>query len=385
MTSTRTLLAALTILAGATFAQETPAPGEERAFASPGTRADEVRARWAAMGDAERAEFRHRLECLRNMRPEDRRFLEERARDLEARMASLTEQLPAETKQRLATLEPEKQREILDEYLTERERARGKRVRAHLPPEYMARLEAAPPEDRGPLLRALHEEMRERAGSRVIDFVCRKQDVPPDEVERLEGLSGRERMRAVLELKREHLRERVASDGPPPGVTADDWRRMNELPLEDFFERWGRRRSSREGWLDPDAVQPGEFDRERPPLDPNSRWVHRGTLLDELAELARPTLDDLLDLAHLTGRERRDVVAGRIRARCVEFLGRHPLLPPSEVEDLSAYDDQRFVDEVRNVIGRLSAPRDSGRVRDARRGPRSGVPGAEQSGADSRR
>lgn len=305
--------------------------------------------RWEAMDPELRDVFRRRFEEFARMSPEERRAAQERAVALERGVRELRDSLPPDLERRLRALPRDEREELLREFFCERARARGAEVRELLPPDLVRELEQAPPREREGLLREFQEEVRRSAGKRLLETLRSEGDLSPEEAERIEGLEGRERLRATLALRREQIRRRVGELGPPPDLGAETWSAWDALPLEEFFRSWSSRRRS---YLGTGPGDPLGGVRQPPPLDPTSPWVHRGELLRRLGDLARPRLEDLLEHADLSPRERRDRVAGRIRERCLEHLGRFPLLPPEELERLSELEDQRFVEELRAHLGR---------------------------------
>ncbi len=336
-----------------------------------------LRGRWNALDEEERALYRERFAKLAEMRGEERLQLEERAAELEQQIRELRDELPPDLQRRLRMLGSEKRNEIVREFFCERQRSRGVHVREQLPAELVEELETAPPAERPGILRRFHDDMRRRAVTRLLEDLPPESGVASEELERIESLAGRERMRAVLELERVQIRRRVEAHGPPPDLGETTWQELDRLPLEGFFRAWrDRRRSHRE--LGPGGPLGGIRAVQPPAPGP---WTHRGHLLDRLIELSRPSLEDLIDLAQLSERERRAGAEARARERCETFLDDYPFLPPGERSRLEELPDGEFLVEVRVFAARqLASAR--GRIdglRERQHGePSPGAPGRER-------
>ena len=337
-----------------------------------------ARERWDAMTPTEQAIYRERFERLRGLPPEERRALVERAADLERRKRELFGELPQESKRRLDALPQERRELILREYFDACERVRGLRLREQLPPEFLERLESVPPEERRVLMREFHLEMKERAGERMLGTMRREMALSPEKLSELSKLPENDRRRAMLELKRESIRERIQLHGLPPGVSTEEWKELDALPFDEFFMRWGHRREGRfgeerrpgvrrpEGSRDiregggtrgPGGMRPERRGDRQDRFGPSQGPGIRGRLIDELFRLSHPDLNDLLENADVPPEQRRAVVTDLIRARCLKYLDANPVLKPEELERLRALPPHEFVREIRSLLGEARGDR----------------------------
>jgi len=353
-----------------------------------GDRHERARERWESMGEEEQALYRKRFERLRELPPAEREVLLEEAADLERRKRELFDELSPESKRRLAELSPERRELILREYFDESERVRGLRLREQLPPEFLEKLESVPPGERRVLMRDYHRRLSSQAGERMLGTMRRELELSPERLRELSKLPENERRRAMLELKRESIREHVERRGLPPGISAEEWKELDGLPFDEFFLRWGHRRE-----FDPERERSERgprragppFDRGGPPrgpggsrpdrreergprFGPDHSRGERGRHIDELFRLAHPSLDDLLEFAELEPKERRAAVAGLVRERCLDYLKASPVLDPTELERLRVLPPDDFVREVRSLLGEARGGR--------WRGPEAGKPRA---------
>ena len=331
-----------------------------------------ARERWKAMTPSEQAIYYERFKQLRGLPPEERQALEDRAAELERRKLELFEELSLESKRRLAALPQERRELILREYFDECERVRGLRLRFQMPAEFLERLESVPPRERRVLMREFHREMKERAGERMLGTMRREMELSPEKLNELSKLPENDRRRAMLELKRQSIRDRIQLQGLPPGVSTDEWKELDALPFDEFFMRWGHRREGRMG----EERRPGIRRPEGPPgirdgggprgpggqgperkgdrhdrFGPSKGPGMRGKLIDDLFRLAHPDLDDLLDNADVPPEQRRGAVSDLVRARCLKYLDASPVLQPEELKRLRMLPAHDFVREIRSLLG----------------------------------
>ncbi|MFT5287453.1 MAG: hypothetical protein ACI8TQ_003639 [Planctomycetota bacterium] len=338
-------------------------------------RSSHIRERWDSMSESERALFKERMESLRKMSAEERQALKDRADQLEERRADEFERLDQEAKRRLATLDPERRDQLLREYFSDCERVRGVRLREQLPPDFLERMEGGHPDERRSMMRKFHKEMRGQASDRMLHHLRHEMDAPPEVLEQVADLPKHARRQAMLEFKRDHIRSRVAVEGPPPGVSQDEWAALDQLPLDEFFRSFGLRRDEerRRGKGGPKRMGPdggpdprgpeggrGRFGRGPhgprpefgPPREDGEDAKAVSPELRELSRLAHPDFEDLLESMQLPNHERRAAVSALVRTRSLEFLDANDVIEAVELERLRALQPIDFVHEIRRFLGR---------------------------------
>ncbi len=190
----RSLLAVLAL--GCAFTAG-PQAQEEDARA----RLEELRERWEAKAPEERALLRRRFEEWRALDLERRDEIVERARRWKQQEAAARAAADEDLRRELEELAPPERERRWRERTLEVSREDGRRLLERLPPHVRRRLEEAPPEKRGEVLKFLLGRHDER-GRRVLHLIGRRLDLPPERVRELESLPPEERLRAVLELRR---------------------------------------------------------------------------------------------------------------------------------------------------------------------------------------
>ena len=200
------------------------------------------RERWENMTEEERAVIRERFEEWRKKTPEQRQELEDRARNLRHLERGLRDAPPPELQERLKrhSRENEREREVRS-YIKGHSEQLGSSIKDKLPPELLARVEKASPEERGMILRRYFSECGRRGDGpwegRMIEVLCGSLELPAEEKQRLLALPSDMQKEAVYELKRRWIRKAVAEKGLPPGLSAEEWEKMDKLPDREFFHR----------------------------------------------------------------------------------------------------------------------------------------------------
>jgi len=308
--------------------------------------------RWERKSAADKELLAERFEKLRALSPADRAALHERLRDLEQERRELAEELSQTERERLAELPPEDRRELLREHQLEERRRHGEEVRAGLRPEQEGWLQGLMGERPRPM-HSLRDDLRRRAGGRVIDHWKAEGDLAPPEREALEGSDPRERMQTLLGIHRQRIEAVIARDGLPAGVSAEKWQRAQE---EERPERFLKRARS----LGLDALAP--------PPSPERGLAYLD--VKDLRAVLRPTLEDRLGVARLKGKERREhldrMVAERVRTRLADV----EWVPELDRLQLQVLDDRDLIEVLRERadLGR------GGRGDGPHKGPR-GEPG----------
>ena len=334
-----------------------------------------IRDRWEAMSDDDRSTFKQRMDELRAMGDEERQALKAQAAQLEERKGKQLDKLGKKVKRQLSEMNPEQRDRLLREYFDECERERGVRLREQLPLEFLERLEGVRPHERPMLMREFREEMRGRASERMLFHMRHEMNAPPEVLEMVARLPMPERRQAMLEFKREDIRKRVELDGPPPGISEEEWKQLDLLPLEEFFMQFGLRRfeGKRSDPRGPRGVEPGRRPGRLGPggrfgrfgRDPNGvrprggrpvsdDQVSEGDLQSnrELMRLIHPEIEDLVESWQLEPQERQESISSKMRERSLEFLEQHPIFEASEMERLRGLSSFEFVHELRSYLGR---------------------------------
>lgn len=140
----------------------------------------------------------------------------------------------------------------------------------------------------------------------------------------LAALPPDERRAKLFELHRRRIDERVERDGPPPWISPDEWRSLQQLDDREFFARLR-------------AHRPPEG-RDGPPLRPDPDW--------------------LAELAALPEAERRAEIERRLAARVLDWLERHPEVPlAAQLERLRALPPRELLEEARQAGRDARRPR----------------------------
>ncbi|MBL8860883.1 MAG: DUF3106 domain-containing protein [Planctomycetes bacterium] len=262
-----------------------------RASAGDG-RLEAARERWERLSPAEQARVRERYERLRAMPEQDRASLQERARWFAEAIRRVEENLPAETRERLARLDPLLRRELVRDLAIADGGERIARMSGAGPEAWRAKLESLPSTERERLLREMKQRGREHGRGRLGELLQRKHGLPQAEVERILSLPEAERWEALRKLR-------------------------------------------------------GEEEARRPRPDDAQSLARRRAF-----EAARPHAADHLRYAELTPGERRELVARIARQRVVSVLREAGLATDAEIAAL----DQLSHDEFRRALHERCAP-----------------------------
>jgi hypothetical protein len=196
------------------------------------------RERWERMSPRERAVMRERFEKMRRMSPEERRELFERASNLRSLEDGLRKAPPKELQERLRGKRREWDREAeVRRYLHDHSERFGRPVWNKLPTDLRSRLDAtAAPEDRMRLMHEYFRDCRQQRGTRT-ERAIRLLDLPAAEKEELLALPAAEQEQRVLALTRRWIEARAEEKGLPPGISAEEWQRMQSLSDREFLAR----------------------------------------------------------------------------------------------------------------------------------------------------
>jgi hypothetical protein len=278
------------------------APAEERAEPLA-----EARARFLAMDAAQRAEIERRFAEFSALDAESRAAIEERYALLRSAEEQALAELPVPERRRLEEL-PEAQRGALRRELARDALAeRGRRAWEHLSAAVRKSLSRAAGPELVRIVRELKDARRDERLTRALERLASELGLPEEERAFAE-LSAPEREAKLFELFRARLERRVARDGLPEWLPAEEWKSLRALAPVEFKKRLERRRCA--------------------PLRPEPAW--------------------LLELGHLPAAERRAVIAQRLKARALEFVAERPDAPsPSELERLRGLEGDSFFRSVR--------------------------------------
>lgn len=284
--------------------------------------------RWQSMTEEERVEMKKRFESLRLMTPEQRAELKHRAKDLIKERDGLVRKLGPKFQDRLKGLAPHERNHVLREHqLGERRRA-GRSLRKNLDSKNATWVDGMI----GPgMPRPFHElraEIRGKVEGHVLDRMGDRGDLTGEERQRIEGLSPKKRMSAMLELHRKRIEAVIARDGLPEGVDPAAW---SALQSEDKPERFlgGAHK------LGLGALAPRPFD----------------PLMSALAELLRPSFEDRLSVADLPRRKQREMLDGRLAKQLREKLADKAWFPDLNRSKFEGLGDGALLRKLRKLIG----------------------------------
>jgi len=356
-------------------AQQNPAPQSPASHES-------ARERWARMSPQEREQMQQRFEKFKRMDPAQQREIIERWQHVQRLERGTREVLHGE----LSKLQPEQQRECVRGYVGRELYERGRAMRDLLPPDLLAKIESAPPEEAERLLREFKEHMLAERADRALFDLGRELALDPIEIERLRSLPEEQRRAEMFVLRRRQIEQRIARDGMPSWLTQQEWDELRALEAPKFCERWcarsrqfgfgshdqrsdqhhgdwngehsvehngdrehgrdrdGEHRFGGRGEGDPRGARDG--DPQTPRLSPER--VH------EVLEQLRPDPKWFVELSKLAPEERRAAIETRLRERLLEVLGSAPdLATPQEIEALRALQGRDFFEAVQQRMRAL--------------------------------
>lgn len=316
-------------------AEDVHAAGRTTAQATPqesGRDLDSARRRWERLSPEEQQRLRARYERLRRMGETERRELERRRRHLERVERRLVERLDDAGRRRLAEMSPEDRERLLNEMVEDELRGQARRLEEKLPTDWRARLQDADPTDRRRFFEQFKEQLRREWRPRAFDSLGADLGVPREEVEAWKRLPAEEQRAKLLELGKRQRERAVARHGLPSGVDVEEWRALENLPPELFFEEAMRLREAH-GW------EPGRpfFGPPPPGADDGFRDEAR-----RFRRAARRRPEDRLDYAHVSPEERRELVERRRRERFLAALNDSGLVSPEQVEEMRAANHHVF-------------------------------------------
>lgn len=196
----------------------------------------------------------------------------------------------------------------------------------------------------------------------------------PDELRELDALDPAQLADRALRFHRRALDRRVQELGLPPGVDAEGYAALKELPHHEFFRSWRRLDPTEAyGRPEPDVAR---SDGSGPQPGPNQDARRRAMLLDRARRLLAPTFEERVELAGTDVETRSIALRKRARERCLAFLEEHALLEPEQLAELRAVEGPAFEAlahralraEMDRCVGKRSMLRDRFRERwDGRR------------------
>lgn len=299
-----------------------------------------ARARWERLSPDEKEQMRERYERYRALSEDERRALADRARRMREDREELHRRLPAEAREKLSKLPPEKRREVMHELFENEAREKGARIREKMPESWIERLEKAPPEERARFLNEFQKKARQRVSYMALDKIGAKLELPKEEIERLKALPLEERSQAILDLRKRLSTRDAAQFGLPEGITQDQWDQWQALPPEQFFETMQRYRceqESRNGRREPtEAEKAAQRDQAR-------LWM-------ALGEALRPRPEDVIQSLDLPSTERRKQAAVRRRDRVLGVLVDHQLVSVERLDELRVMPEREFMEAMKDVL-----------------------------------
>jgi hypothetical protein len=289
--------------------------------------------RWSELPPERRAALRerfHDFQELDDVQRAELRARHERLREAERRVRA---ELDPEAAAAFERLEPSARREFLRERLAHEFERCGARVAGLLPDDVRARLESASPGERMHLMRALRGRNEDEQLGRGLEELGGRLGLSEAEIAAFADLSPDARKQKLFELRRREVDARVAREGPPAWIPADEWRAMQELDDREFCSRLR-----------------------------SCRWRGRGDDgPPELGRLLRPDPDWLADLEALPEAERRAELERRLAARLLGWLEEHPEAPLSaDLGRLRTLAPRELLESVRHGGRGKRGPRERG-------------------------
>jgi hypothetical protein len=344
-------IAVLVAIASLSFAQQNQ------------TGLEQARERWERMTPAERVRIAERFAEFRELPQAERERMAAHLRRVDEVRREIEAGIPDELRATLETLEPAARRLVLREYVESALGERAERLRNKMSPELLRQLESATPAEREQLLRARREELREEGAPQLLHYLAKKQNLPPEEVARLQALPRKEMLAALEQLGRSEIERR----GPPPGVNDEEFARWLKLPPHELMERMQRSggcgfRGRRDFDGPPDARQgSGErergFERWKGEGRPDSnRGPRRESRLSRDAQVQvfsalRPQPEWIVELASEAQDVRREEIGRRVRVKVVEVLLAQPQLDAQEIAALELLEGREVFEALREIVG----------------------------------
>ncbi len=98
-------------------------------------------------------------------------------------------------------------------------------------------------------------------------------------------------------------------------------------------------------------------------MEAHFEHLHRPGVVDQLAELSQPRLEDLIEFADLDPRSREEKAAGKMQTRLIDYLDQSDLGDKAVLESLRSIPAHEFVEGVRLLCERISEnlPQSKGR------------------------
>lgn len=363
---------ALALSAGAQGPRRSPPNAETQPAAEAQDDLTRARGRWEHLTPEERRAFVERYREFRELDPAEQRALVERARRVRESVQRLTNELGPDVRDKLREMDPARRREAVREIVTDEARGKGLELRARLPDDWANRLEKATPEERPRILEEFRRRHLNRLANYAVERLGRQLGLSREEIDARIKLPFEQRAALVLEMRKLAQEHDASENGLPPGMSAQDWQELQQLPAERFYERLEAYRNRR---IADQVAREARGEPRDPPLgDP--RVLHRGPppleSLRQLREALRPEPRDVVELMDLPQEERAQRLFELRRARCLAVIGMLDLAPPHRIDELRDIPEPAFVLEMRRLLGPLHA---------AERGlppPEGGVPRLER-------
>lgn len=193
--------------------------------------------RWNRKSSDERALLRERYEQLTRMKPEAREQLAARARRLRGVVEELREDPPEELREELEVLDSKDRERRWRQTAQERFRERGRDMRHKLPAAFVAKLEAAAPEDRVAMMHRFRAERLRKSGQAMFEYLARELDLSDEEIKGFEKLPTEQKLNELRRMRRKHIEKTIETGEAPPGFSPKRWERMRSLSDRELFER----------------------------------------------------------------------------------------------------------------------------------------------------
>jgi hypothetical protein len=358
--------------------QDQPAPegkGSQGSKEKVANRKQSPEERWADMTEGERKVLRERFDALREMSPEDRAALKQRAAELEKQRHDYEEGLNPELRKELGGLPLHERTRILRDHQIAQHRRAGEELREsldegprHLVEEMFDHHKGKPRPSH-----SMRDELRDEFGEKVVKRFGEAGQLTAEEERHLMSLSSRERLVRALTVERKHIEELVLKVGLPKGVSEKKWEKIKAEPsVESFLKKCRKAGLGEHFGLGPhQGGKPGgrspELDGPRPvgatgvgdsPPNVNERehankakaTSKEGVEIRELGDMLRPSLADRLAFKGLPREERRVKMDGQLRARAEAFLEGRAWFPEKSGKSLKGLSNSEFIEHMRKFV-----------------------------------
>ncbi len=301
-----------------------------------------ARTRWEALPPEEKDRVRRRYERLQKMDSGERENLEKRAQQakrMEVLRNRVLARLSDEERKQLESQPPERQRELIQEFVHEERRTHGQRIESMLPESMRDWLRDASPKERRERLQRFKEDTRERLSRLAVEELAKALEFGPDEIRRLERLPLDKRVETVMKLGKELTTKQLTTEGLPADFGVERWQKLASLPPEKFIaEVWH---------LENNGVLQGRWIGSRAGRERQRGREH--SLRKALVEARRIQPSDLLDLSELPQSERGRRTNLLRRERVLSAYRAHGGLDQQAMTELEELTDWRFFRRAREL------------------------------------